>query len=52
LLCFYQSFRASLRAELAIWHLRDDGRHPPQTWIRTTHEYLDLAERHIEQAGL
>ena len=52
LLRFYQSFRASLRAVLAIWHLRDDGRHPPQTWIRTTHEYLDLAERHIEQAGL
>lgn len=50
LLHFYQSYRASLRAELSIWHLRDDGRHPPQKWIRTTHEYLDLAERHIEQA--
>jgi uncharacterized protein len=50
LLHFYQSYRASLRAELAIWHLRDDGRHPPQKWIRTAHEYLDLAERHIEQA--
>ena len=50
LLHFYQSYRASLRAELAIWHLLDDGRHPPQKWIRTTHEYLDLAERHIEQA--
>jgi aminoglycoside phosphotransferase family enzyme len=50
LLHFYQSYRASLRAELAIWHLLDDGRHPPQTWIRTAHDYLDLAERHIEQA--
>jgi aminoglycoside phosphotransferase family enzyme len=50
LLHFYQGFRASLRAELAIWHLRDDGRHPPQTWIHTAHEYLDLAGRHIEQA--
>ena len=50
LLHFYQSYRASLRAELAIWHLRDDGRHPPQKWIRTAHEYLDLAEQHIEQA--
>jgi aminoglycoside phosphotransferase family enzyme len=52
LLHFYQSFRASLRAELAIWHLRDDGRHPPQTWVRTAYAYLDLAERHIEQARL
>jgi aminoglycoside phosphotransferase family enzyme len=51
LLYFYQSCRASLRAKLAIWHLRDDGRHPPEKWIRTTHEYLDLAERYIEQAG-
>jgi aminoglycoside phosphotransferase family enzyme len=50
LLHFYQSIHASLRAKLAIWHLLDDGRHPPQTWIRTTHAYLDLAERHIEQA--
>jgi aminoglycoside phosphotransferase family enzyme len=50
LLHFYQSFRASLRAKLAIWHLLDDGRHLPQKWIRTTHDYLDLAERHIEQA--
>lgn len=50
LLHFYQSYRASLRAELSIWHLLDDGRHPPQKWICTTHEYLDLAERHIEQA--
>ena len=50
LLHFYQSCRASLRAKLAIWHLCDDGRHPPQKWVRAAHEYLDLAERHIEQA--
>lgn len=50
LLHFYQSCRASLRAKLAIWHLLDDGRHPPEKWIRATHEYLDLAERHIELA--
>lgn len=52
LLHFYQSCRASLRAKLAIWHLLDDGRHPPEKWIRAAHEYLDLAERHIEQARL
>jgi aminoglycoside phosphotransferase family enzyme len=50
LLHFYQSCRAMLRAKLAIWHLRDDGRQPLQKWVNATHDYLDLAERHIEQA--
>jgi aminoglycoside phosphotransferase family enzyme len=50
LLHFYQSCRASLRTRLAVWHLRDDGRHPPEKWIRAAHEYLELAERHIEEA--
>lgn len=50
LLHFYQSCRASLRAKLAIWHLRDDGRHPPEKWVRTAHAYLELAERHIGEA--
>lgn len=51
LLHFYQSGRASLRARLAILHLRDDGRHPREKWVRVAGEYLDLAEEHIEQAG-
>lgn len=52
LLHFYQSCRASLRAKLAIWHLRDDGRrHPPEKWVRLAHAYLDLAERHIAAAA-
>ena len=50
LLHFYQSGRASLRAKLAIWHLRDDGRHPPQKWVDVAHDYLHRAERHIEAA--
>jgi aminoglycoside phosphotransferase family enzyme len=50
LLRFYQSCRASLRAKLAIWHLRDDGRHPPEQWLRTAHAYLDLAEHNIGAA--
>ncbi|HEX7970800.1 MAG TPA: hypothetical protein VF501_01045, partial [Thiobacillus sp.] len=52
LLHFYQSGRATLRAKLAIWHLRDDGRHPPQKWVNAAHEYLGLAEWHIELAQL
>jgi aminoglycoside phosphotransferase family enzyme len=50
LLHFYQSCRATLHVKLAIWHLRDDSRYPPQKWIRIAHEYMALAERHIEQA--
>jgi len=47
---YYRSCRASLRARLSIVHLRDDGRHPPEKWIRVAREYLDLAELHIERA--
>ena len=51
LIHFYQSCRAVLRAKLAVWHLRDDGRHPPGKWLATARDYLDLAQRHAEQAG-
>jgi len=50
LIHFYQSCRAVLRAKLALWHLRDDGRHPPGKWLATASEYLELAQRHAEQA--
>jgi aminoglycoside phosphotransferase family enzyme len=48
---FYQSMRAVLRAKLAIWHLRDDGRHPPEMWVATAMDYLDLAQRHADLAA-
>lgn len=51
LLHFYQSCRASLRARLAIWHLLGNGRQPREKWVRAAEEYLQLAGRHIEQAG-
>jgi aminoglycoside phosphotransferase family enzyme len=51
LIHFYQSCRAVLRAKLALWHLRDDGRHPPDKWVATARAYLDLAQRHAELAG-
>jgi aminoglycoside phosphotransferase family enzyme len=47
LLDFHQSQWAMLRAKLAVWHLLDDGRHPPEKWVRRANEYLELAERHI-----
>ncbi|MDP2058085.1 MAG: hypothetical protein Q8K35_10045 [Thiobacillus sp.] len=51
LLHFYQSCRATLRAKLAIWHLRDDGRHPPGKWVAAARDYLELAQRHADLAG-
>ena len=51
LIHFYQSCRAVLRAKLALWHLRDDGRHPPGKWVATARDYLELAQRHAGQAA-
>ncbi|MCL5059610.1 MAG: hypothetical protein M1449_03285 [Candidatus Thermoplasmatota archaeon] len=51
LIHFYQSCRAVLRAKLALWHLRDDGRHPPGKWIATAGDYLELAQRHADSAA-
>ncbi len=50
LLHFYQGWRALLRAKLALWHLRDDGRHPPGMWRAAASDYLELAQRHAEAA--
>ena len=50
LLHFYQNCRAVLRAKLAIWHLRDDGRHPQNKWVATALEYLELARWHDDLA--
>ena len=41
---FYQSFRALQRARLAIWHVAEPGRHPPQEWLRRADLYLELGE--------
>ncbi|MDA8257095.1 MAG: hypothetical protein M0Z99_15950 [Betaproteobacteria bacterium] len=51
LIHFYQSCRAVLRAKLVLWHLRDDGRHPPGKWVATAREYLELARQHAERVG-
>lgn len=48
---FYQGCRSVLRAKLALWHLHDDGRHPPGKWEATARTYLELALRHAGQAS-
>lgn len=44
---FYQSYRASLRARIAIKHLDEEKFRYSAEWPRRTRAYLQLAEQHI-----
>lgn len=46
LLHFYKSFRACIRARLALWHLLDDEVSEPEKWHGQARGYVELAERH------
>ncbi|HSJ31643.1 MAG TPA: hypothetical protein VK933_09420 [Longimicrobiales bacterium] len=46
---FYAAMRATLRAKLAIWHVRNGDPDAAGHWTAASHEYLVLAARH---AGL
>lgn len=48
---FYMSHRASLRAKLAIWHLREPKIQNISKWLSQTRKYLDLAAEHIGKAN-
>ena len=50
LLDFYKSYRACLRAKLAVWHTRDHEVPDHDKWLKRAREYLRLAEAHIGQA--
>lgn len=43
---FHASFRAALRAKIAVWHNLDDGAPDTGKWIRRALDYLALAESH------
>jgi aminoglycoside phosphotransferase family enzyme/predicted kinase len=45
LLAFYRSYRACVRAKLAIWHLNDPQPREPSKWVARAHDYLQLASR-------
>lgn len=46
---FYKSFRAALRAKIAVWHNRDHGIDDPRKWVRRALDYLRLAEWHASR---
>jgi aminoglycoside phosphotransferase family enzyme len=45
LIAFYKSYRAAIRAKLAIWHLKDDAVTDHARWVTRTLDYLTLADR-------
>lgn len=47
---FYQSHRATTRAKLAAWHLKDPQFPDPEPWITRACSYLQDAERHASEA--
>ncbi|WP_303906123.1 hypothetical protein [Thiohalomonas denitrificans] len=49
LIHFYSSFRATLRAKIAIWHNRDDSVSDPDKWVQRAKQYLALAEHHAKR---
>ena len=48
---FYQSYRASIRAKIAIWHLRDPALRGMPKWRIQALDYLRLALAHAERCA-
>ena len=46
LLAFYQSYRACVRAKLAIWHLNDPAPREPSKWAAHAQNYLRIASQY------
>lgn len=44
---FYKSYRAYLRAKIAVWHAREPGQGTAKTWFDRAKQYLALAEKHL-----
>jgi aminoglycoside phosphotransferase family enzyme len=52
LYCFYRSYRATLRARLAIAHLYETKPRTPEKWPRLARAYLTIAARDAARLGL
>lgn len=51
LVSFYKTYRAFVRAKLAIWHLRDAQVKDTRKWIERTERYVSLAERLVQESA-
>jgi aminoglycoside phosphotransferase family enzyme len=47
LIWFYKTFRACLRAKIAIWHIADHEVRDTDKWRRRAFDYLELAESYV-----
>jgi len=48
LMDFYRTFRACVRAKIAIWHLADCAPGEREHWRQRARDYLELAERRVK----
>lgn len=48
MILFYQSYRATLRAKLSVWHLDDPRVKDKAKWSKKSQEYLNLAKVILE----
>jgi aminoglycoside phosphotransferase family enzyme len=48
---FYQSYRATVRARLALRRLHEPAVRDPAKWTARTRDYLRLADAHVAQCG-
>jgi len=48
---FYQSYRACIRAKIALWHLKEPALADPSKWTSQARDYLRLAASHVAECG-
>ncbi len=46
---FYQSYRACMRAKVALWHLKEPALRDSRLWRARARDYLRLAREHVER---
>ena len=46
LIAFYKSYRAGLRAKIALWHIHDGNSAEAESWRKRARDYLCLAEEY------
>ena len=49
LIAFYKSYRAGLRAKIALWHIHDVNADEAENWRQRARDYLRLAEEYANQ---
>lgn len=48
LIGYYKSYRACLRAKIALWHIEEVDQHDAKHWRSKARDYLSLAEKYLD----